>query len=238
MVYNWINYTQSILFPPRCMLCGSRGTEGLELCAGCLQSLPRNQPACYRCAQALDPGAPPNSLCGSCTRKPPAFHKVYAPFYYQPPVDHLVQRLKFGCQLAAGRLLGELLASHLLEIHYQKPELLLPVPLHPGQLRTRGFNQAGELAAHLSGRLQIPWSSRSLRKDRATREQLGLNKKQRAANLRGCFSFDNTGGFRHLAIVDDVVTTGATAEEISKLLMKEGVARVDILAVARTPPFH
>lgn len=237
MVYNCINNIQSILFPFRCLLCGAKGAREMDLCPDCRNSLPHNHQPCALCAEPLSPGAPASSLCGQCIKNPPVFGKVYAPLLYQPPVDHLIQRLKFGYKLAAGRLLGQLLADHLLANQYERPELLLPVPLDNKQLGIRGFNQSAELAAHLSRKLQIPWNSRLLRKTRPTREQSGLNKKDRKANLRSCFAFDNRAEYQHVAIVDDVLTTGTTAEEISKLLLKKGVTRVDVLAVARTPPF-
>ena len=153
MVYNCINNIQSILFPFRCLLCGAKGTREMDLCPGCHKSLPHNHQACAICAEPLTPGTPADNLCGHCIKNPPIFKKVYAPLLYRPPVDHLIQRLKFGHQLAAGRLLGQLLgqllADHLLANQYEKPELLLPVPIHRKQLAKRGFNQAAASAKSL-----------------------------------------------------------------------------------------
>jgi len=150
-------------------------------------------------------------------------------------MDHLVTSLKFHQQFAYSRLLGHLLADHLLSQNYRPPEIIVPVPLHKRQLRERGFNQSAELAGRLSRELKLDWSTRLLHKTRHTLPQHGLNKQQRRKNLRKCFKFDNSQGFTHVAVVDDVVTTGSTASEIARTLKQQGVKSVEIWALTRTP---
>jgi ComF family protein len=234
MVYNWIDIIQQQLYPAVCSLCGSEGIKGLDLCASCRDQLPRNLYPCNRCALPLPVGNN-TGLCGHCARRAPLFQRIYAPFLYQPPVDHLIRGLKFHQQLANSRLLGRLLADYLRRQDYIPPQLILPVPLHNRQLRDRGFNQSAELALQLARELRLDWSTRWLHKIRHTQPQHGLNQKQRVKNLRRCFQFDNPQGLTHVAVVDDVVTTGSTAREITRTLNQQGVETVQIWALARTP---
>ena len=234
MVYNWIDIIQKQLYPAVCSLCGNRGLDDLNLCLSCHQQLPRNLHPCNRCALPLPAGSNSN-LCGGCTKRAPLFQRIYAPYLYQPPVDHLIQSFKFRQQLCNGRLLGKLLANHLLDQGYTPPQVVVPVPLHKEQLRERSFNQSAELARQLARELKLDWSTRLLHKVRPTRPQHGLNQKHRKMNLRHCFRFDNQRDLTHVAIVDDVVTTGSTASEIARTLLRQGVEHVQIWALARTP---
>ncbi len=235
MVYNWLRRFETLLLPPTCLLCGAPGGGDLDLCPACLARLPENQPACRRCALPLPPDAPDGALCGACSRRAPAFDRIIAPWRYDKPLDELIACLKFRQQLAAGRTLGLLLAEAISSKLEQRPDLILPVPQHPAKLRARGFNQAGEIAATLSRRFGIPWSSGLLLKTRKTDAQHHLNRRQRLKNLRGAFHYHAREDCRHVAVVDDVVTTGATATETARALKQAGVSRVEIWAVARTP---
>jgi len=234
MVYNWINKLQEQLYPAVCTLCGSHSKKNLDLCKPCQVHLPRNLNPCSCCALPL-PCSNGSMLCGQCSRHRPQFQRIYAPFLYQPPVDYLIQALKFRQQLANSRLLGKLLADYLHEQNFIPPQLILPVPLHKRQLQERGFNQSAELARQLAVELKLKWSSRLLQKIRHTQPQHGLDQKQRVKNLRHCFAFDNRQGLTRVALVDDVVTTGSTANEITRTLNQQGVKHVQIWALARTP---
>ncbi|WP_456408240.1 double zinc ribbon domain-containing protein [Thiolapillus sp.] len=229
MVYNW----RRLFFPPRCLICGQAGDDGLDICSHCRAGLPRNRTSCSRCALPLPPGSPAGVLCGSCARKPPAFSRIITPWLYEAPIDDLIQQLKFQQKLPAGRLLAQLFARELRQ--RDRPSLLAPVPLHDKQLKTRGFNHSSEIARALSRELGIPWSPWLLRKLRETPPQHNLGKRQRKQNLRRCFSFDNRGNHRHVAVIDDVVTTATTAAEAAKTLRKAGVEKIEIWALARTP---
>lgn len=234
MVNDLSRKLQQIFLPPACLLCESAGSGALDLCSSCREALPRNRSACGCCALPLPEGTPAGSLCGRCSRNRPPFHRIVAPWRYEGPIAELIRQLKFHRKLAAGRTLGLLLAEEL-AAEPGRPQLLLPVPLHAQQLKTRGFNQAAEIAYTLSRTLNIPWSTRLLRKRRPTAAQHDLDRRQRLANLRGAFQYLAAVDYRHVAVVDDVVTTGATATEVARALKQAGVEKVEIWAVARTP---
>lgn len=227
----WLNNIQSILIPPVCVLCGAPGDEGQDLCAACRLSLPRIVNACVRCAEPLS-GPVLDALCGRCQVKPPAFEQCLALLSYETPVDHLLQRLKFDGRLEVARILGRLMADHLASIIDTPPELLIPVPLHRGRLRERGFNQAVELARPVSKRLGVPLDLGNCQRLQSTASQSGLSRKARIINVRGAFVV--AGEIRgHVAIVDDVMTTGSTAHELTQSLLKAGAERVDVWVCAR-----
>jgi ComF family protein len=150
-------------------------------------------------------------------------------------VDHLVSGLKFNGRLADGRLLAALLGEHLEAAKVPLPDLLIPVPLHRERLRERGFNQALELARPLGRRFDIPLDLHSIRRQRETAPQSGLERKARRRNLKGAFILTRELEAKHVALVDDVVTTGSTVSELARMLKRGGVQRVDIWALARTP---
>jgi ComF family protein len=229
-VYNWLHNIQSTLFPASCLLCGDAVHGALELCAPCHKELPFNRPACPRCGRPFPGGA---DLCGACLRRPPPYAALTAALRYEPPVDRLVQGLKFNHRLENARLLGRLLADTVAAILDEPPELILPVPLHPARLRQRGFNQALELARPLASRLGIPIGRDYCRRLRATEEQSHLPAKGRRANVRGAFKVVRPVRARHVAVVDDVVTTGSTVGELSRALRRSGVEHVEVWACTR-----
>ena len=231
-VYRWLTRHLTGRVSTYCWLCGASGCTGRELCHGCLLDLPWLLMACTRCAQPLP--AAEASLCPRCLRRPPPFQRVFAPFLYATPVDLLIQGFKFRADLPAGRLLAELLADHLQD-EQELPELLLPVPLHPRRLRERGFNQAWEITRVLGRRLGLAVDATLLSRLRHTEAQRELIGKQRRRNVRGAFGLARPLPARHVAIVDDVLTTGHTAMELARMLRRAGADRVDVWVVARTP---
>ncbi len=227
---------QFALLPPHCLLCGQRSDSPRDLCAACAADLIRNRICCPRCASPLSAPAP---LCGECLEHAPPFAATFAPFVYGHPLDLLLTRLKFGRSLAAGRVLSELWIDALHEMPPARPELLIPVPLHAGRLRERGYNQALELAKPLARALANPLRDDVLTRTRATPAQSHLDAPTRRRNLRGAFTLvDNVVLPAHVAIVDDVMTTGATLRECADVLARAGVARVDVWALARAPKRH
>ncbi len=230
MVNKWINYIQTQLLPPRCVLCGDPGSQGIDLCHNCLTDLPRNEHSCPTCALPL-PAESSKWQCGACQKKPPAYDSCFAPLHYQYPVDHLLTRLKFHQKLSHARLLGTLMTRWL--PRSLRPELLIPVPLHPARLRERGYNQALELARPIARQLQLPINTQICRRTRATAAQSELNTGQRHKNMRNAFIV--TGKFRtkHVVIIDDVVTTGHTINELARALRQAGAERIDVWAAAR-----
>jgi ComF family protein len=220
------------LWPARCVLCLERTSTGIDLCVACTADLPLNAYGCTRCAQPLNPSAA-GLLCGACTRKPPWFHAI-VPYRYDYPIAHLIRQLKYGGDLACARVLGDLVAAYVARTdradHW--PALLIPVPLGARRYATRGYNQANEIALRLSRALRIPIARDLLVRTRETAEQAGLDARERRRNLRGAFTVVGSPP-PHVAIVDDVITTGSTIREIAKVLRRAGARRIEVWAVAR-----
>lgn len=226
----WLAATGRFVLPSRCLVCNGPGSGSLELCDGCRHSLARNVACCGRCALPLPVPMP---LCGQCQRVPPPWHDVWVPFVYAWPLDILESRFKFSGGLAAGRVLSACwLASGLPPV---TPDLLVPVPLHTGRLRKRGYNQALELARPLARRFGLPLAHDVLSRARSTGSQTELDAAARATNVRAAFAVKRVPVQKHVAIVDDVMTTGATLAECARVLLAAGVERVDVWALARTP---
>lgn len=170
--------------------------------------------------------------CGACLRHPPRFDAALCPFHYAYPVDHMVRALKYHGGLAYARILGELLAARA-RVESPLPELLLPVPLADARFRERGYNQAIELGVQLERLLGIELRADVLERTRETSEQAGLARRERRRNIRGAFALLRPIRARHVALIDDVMTTGSTVNELAKVLKAGGVKRVDVWAIAR-----
>lgn len=235
MTLSWIEKTLSRLYPPTCVLCGAPGVDRLDLCAGCMGDLPTNADSCNRCALPLPAGNPSGTPCGACQRRPPPFAACRSAFRYEDPIPALVGGAKFRARLNLVRLLGRCVANSLRERNAEMPDLILPVPLHAKRLRERGYNQALEIARFVGRELEIPVDAHSCARVLATSPQTGLEQKERRRNVRGAFRVLHPLDVDHIAILDDVVTTGSTVSELAIVLRKAGVKRVDVWAVARTP---
>ena len=219
------------LLPLRCLLCGAPGEHGMDLCAACAAELPRNRSCCACCALPLPV---PAALCGECQRHAPPWQAAWAPFRYGWPLDRLEARFKFGRDLAAGRVLATLWQREATPL--PKPGLLLPVPLHTGRLRRRGYNQALELAKPLARHFGLPLRHDVLLRSRGTAAQTELDATSRRRNVRGAFAVRAGSALpAHVAVLDDVMTTGATLAECARVLKRAGVRRVDVWALARAP---
>ncbi|MGE8068037.1 ComF family protein [Pseudomonas sp. NPDC089569] len=230
-VYIWLKNKQF------CLLCDETADGAAPICMACETDLPWLGDHCQTCALPL-PSA--GLTCGQCLKQPPAFERVIAPWLYSFPVDSLITRFKHNAKWPFGHLLGELLAQalqHRFEEDLPRPELLLPVPLATRRLRQRGFNQAAMLARWLGTRLDLPCDERSLSRVQDTGAQQTLKARERRNNLRDAFALTPGASFRgrRLALVDDVLTTGSTAQALARLLMNAGAARVDVYCLARTP---
>ncbi|WP_337998548.1 ComF family protein [Methylomonas methanica] len=165
-------------------------------------------------------------------KKTPSFDETHAPFLYSDALRFLITQLKFNRQFKHARLLGTLLAWHLAE-NVELPECIVPVPLHRNRYRERGFNQSIEIARHLSAQLSLPLELNYCVRTRDTAHQTGLPAKQRNKNMRHAFTISQALTYRHIAIVDDVMTTGATVASLASALKKQGANRVDIWVCAR-----
>jgi ComF family protein len=232
-VDGWRQHLEFAVLPAHCLLCDGRGSEKRDLCAPCAGDMAANRPCCPRCALPLVRDEP---LCGVCLRRPPPFSVAWAPLLYQHPLDQLVTRFKFGRSLAAGRVLGELLVEAGQSRPPAIPQLLLPIPLHASRLRERGYNQALELARPLACALGVALDHDLLRRSRQTDAQTGLDAVQRRRNVKNAFVLSGRATLpAHIALFDDVMTTGATLREAARTLLRAGVARVDVWALARAP---
>jgi ComF family protein len=175
---------------------------------------------------------PQGGICGQCLRRPPAYTAAVAAFHYHSPLSDLLIDLKFHGRLALAQPLGELLAERLLRAGPSRPEVIVPVPLHPQRLRERGYNQALELARPVSQRLRIPLAPELGVRLRATASQSKLDPLQRRRNLRGAFGIE--GNAPHsVAILDDVITTGSTAGAFAQALRRAGAREIQVWALAR-----
>jgi ComF family protein len=232
VVYQYLARLQDLLLPPRCRLCGDSSAQAAQLCPPCTAELPWLGSACPQCAQPVTANLPA-ARCGSCQRRPPAFDETTALFHYRPPVDHLLKRLKFARELAVAPLLAGIMAEQLGQRQQPLPGLLVPVPLHYSRLRERGFNQAAELARTLGRRLQIPVAHQLCRRQRKTVAQSGLPPAARGLNLRNAFTVSGIPDNSHLAIIDDVMTTGHTANELARVLKHAGAGCIEVWVIAR-----
>lgn len=218
--------------PPTCILCGHAGQQGIDLCYPCYTQLTKNSQCCYHCACPLEISAQLSPLCGRCLSHPQAFDATYAPFIHHGAMRHLIAGLKFSADTKNARLLGVLLAQGLKQTP-QLPDYLIPVPLHKARYRQRGFNQSIEIARAAGKALQLPVDVHSCIRHRDTPHQTQLTAKQRRSNMKNAFSIVKPIQVSHIAIVDDVMTTGSTVHELAVVLKKAGVARVDVWVCAR-----
>ena len=212
----------STFFGGSCFVC--RGGSRELVCAACTAELPRLPAGCPRCALPSPQGA----LCGRCLAEPPHFDATVAVFAYDFPADALVHALKVRGELALGRFLGLLLAGLVTRFDVDH---VVPVPLAPARLRARGYNQAVEIARHIApSALRLDLCSRN----RDTPAQMDLPWAERKRNVRGAFACARALDGATVAVVDDVMTTGATLEELARTLKRAGAARVTNWVVART----
>ena len=198
------------LMPATCILCGMPSKRQQDLCADCEADLPW-----------IESPLPNNTI---------------TLFHYQEPINHLITALKFHSKLISAKILGELMAKKL-ALHYQHhelPELIIPVPLHKKRLRERGFNQALELARPIAKMLNIPIDFNSCIRIKHTAAQSLMPAKQRTKNIHNAFTLHKNLTNKHIAIIDDVITTGNTVNELSKILYKANIEKIDIWSCAKT----
>jgi len=215
-----------------CLLCGHRAQANIDLCRLCATRLPR---AGYQCNRCAIPMATDQPHCGECLKTPPAFHRTLAPFSYTFPIDTLILRFKHQHHFASGRTLGLLLLEHVRQ-HYPSdalPDLLVATPLHRRRLFQRGFNQSAQLSQTLSKGLGIPESKHLLTRTHYQESQQRLGRRKRRQNLKGQFTSTTECQSQRIAVIDDVMTTGSTANEISHTLLSQGAREVHIWCLAR-----
>jgi ComF family protein len=170
--------------------------------------------------------------CGACGGRHDGFDAAFAPYRYEFPLVELIHLLKYGGEIASARILGSLLGRRLAELGRPSVDAIVPVPLFPSREARRGYNQAREIAVFAAAELRLPVLPRLARRVRDTAEQAKLPAAERLSNLKDAFELRGAPPPR-IAIVDDVLTTGATAASLAEVLRRGGCRRVEVWAVAR-----
>lgn len=215
------------LLPKRCPLCATRENRGL--CLDCRELLPWIMIGCEICGAELHEAG----ICGRCQSRPPYYDHAVIPFKYRAPLSAHISTLKYHDQLRHAHSLGAMICQRVWKDSQPPPERLIAVPLHRRRLRERGFNQSLEIARWIGGELGIEIDHSSLTRIRNTAPQASLGKRERERNVRGAFAATLPIRHHHVALVDDVVTTGNTANEAARALKRAGVERVSLWAAAR-----
>lgn len=220
------------------MLChGTGGARGRDLCAACEADLPWLRSRCPRCGLPRAPSLPASheGTCEHCHGRAQPHRTCHAPFLYEFPLTEIVPSLKYQGALACARVLGTLLAESVARACLRDDvDVVVPMPLHRSRLVERGFNQSVELARYVGAGLRIEVDAHALQRLRATEPQVGLPRAERSRNVRGAFvAHPSRLAGRNVALLDDVVTTGATVAEAARAMLTAGAGRVDVWCVAR-----
>lgn len=226
-----------LIFPLNCVLCGQfdRTTRNQPLCRSCLNQVPYTRPPfCQKCGRGLTTYCE-QGLCGDCIRRPPDFDGAWVFTRYEPPMTDLIRHFKFHNKTSLRKTFAYI--AHSFTERYAlklKADLLIPVPIHPVRLRERGYNQSELLAQSLSTLSGITLDPEPLIKDRLIPPQSGLPRKERWTNIQGAFRIENSSRVKgkHIFIVDDLLTTGATASAAAAALKQAGALKVELIALS------
>lgn len=224
---------QNIILPIRCLLCQNPSNQKIALCETCETQLPKLKNTCQCCASIL-PDDVPKRICGLCIKNPPYFYSTIALFAYEGKIIKLITGLKFHQELNVAILVADLFSQHLINEKIPLPDIIIPVPLHNKRLRNRGYNQALEIAKPIAKKFNIPLLKNACLRKRHTKPQIELPAHSRKQNIKNAFEIKTPMNDLKIAIVDDVMTTGNTVNELSKDLMKSGAKKVEIWCIART----
>lgn len=216
-------------FPQDCVVCGAPSGDE-PVCGGCRSELPRLAESCPRCAMP----SPAGQVCGACVRHAPHFDRTIALWRYAPNADRLVHAYKYGGRLALAGFFARELARRIDPL--PAVDAIVPMPLARGRLAERGFNQAHEVAKRIGRMVRVPVTARAVRRVRETADQTGLDPGERRRNVRGAFACDAALAGRRVAVVDDVMTTGASLDELARVLKRAGATSVENWVIARTLP--
>lgn len=221
------------LWPARCLICLQTvpATHPIEhLCRGCLSLLPWNIHACTRCAQPLSMTQP---YCARCLNQPMQQQRTYILFNYTAPISDWIHAAKFEASFIHCRLLSQLLSHTLAGRSTPWPQSIIPMPLHSHRLRQRGYNQAIELARTVCQRFALPMDTRSLQRHRYSQPQSKLALKERKTNVQDSFQLRRPLSVSHIALLDDVSTSGHTLEAASRALLKQGPLELEYWCIAK-----
>ncbi|MDP9140839.1 MAG: ComF family protein [Pseudomonadota bacterium] len=202
-----------------------------QLCRACEEGLPWNRTACGHCALPMQT----SGICPRCLRRPPGFDSAFAAFRLGAPVLHGVHALKYHAVFSQSNWLGALMARQLDQRGAELPQLLIPVPLNPLRLMRRGYNQAAEIGRHFETQLGLKMDVTNATRLRQIDDQIGQSLSARRRNMRGAFAVNGDLTGMHVALIDDVMTPGATLNELARACRRAGAAHIEAWAVARTP---
>ena len=238
MINNCIKFILNWIIPYRCVICKQFQHDNANfiehepiICKKCISIMPYLQTGCAQCNLPIKSG----ELCGKCLTNTIYFDITYSPYAYTFPIDKMIHQLKYAGKIDLIKPLASMMASHIQQYHDKAnlPELLIAVPSHPSRLRQRGFNQSLELTKHISKLLKINYLKQAIVKTKSSPPQASLSLKKRHSAIRNSFKINHKITARHVAIIDDVMTTGATASELARTLKHNGVEYVEIWCLAR-----
>jgi ComF family protein len=225
-----LSITQTLRLPLICFYCNQFHKGRMALCDQCIDVLPTLGPRCQHCAYPLEHTS--YLLCGHCIKNTPAFDKAIIYYRFEEPLRRLIHQFKYE----NGLYLANLLSHLMLNAWYDNPsqaECLIPVPMHSTRIKHRGYNQAMVLTKILAKKVNLPYKMRICQKILNTPPQASLAKNERQQNLKNAFQIESTP-YQHVVLIDDILTTGNTANEMASALKKAGVEKVDIWCCART----
>jgi len=218
------------------LLCGALGQNNAGICEPCAQDLPWHQPNhCEQCALPLAAGES-SKRCGNCLQHPPAFKRTDALFRYAFPIDRVLHAYKYQERLT----IANFFATHCLQT-FSKPDKIdgiIPMPLHPDRLQTRGFNQSLEIARLLHQAWELPLDVQACQRIKNTPPQASLKLKDRIKNVSNAFECYADLSHQHVLVIDDVMTTGASLNALAKVILQAGAESVHCLVMARTIPHN
>lgn len=230
-----------LVYPPHCLVCSTHDTadpSGPGVCPACRAAIVLNRPPfCRKCSRCLGSHIE-QTYCKECRNAKPSFDFAWGACLYEDPLKELIHRFKYGQKTRLRRLFADVMISHIKEydLDIGQFDAIVPVPLSSTRLRERGYNQARLLAKELSEKFSIPLEENRLRRLRHTGPQSLLDEKQRWTNIKGAFTIRKLKNLRreNILLVDDLLTTGATASEAARALKDAGAGTVGVLTLAIT----
>jgi ComF family protein len=214
-----------------CILCGQSADLPVELCSPCKKALLGDAHRCHRCGLELSFG---EDSCGKCLTKLPVFDRCESVLGYTLEAGQLIRQLKYNQKTSVAHVMAYLLAEHLQTHRETLPEVIIPMPIHRNRLYRRGFNQTMEIAKYLGIILDVPVDYKCCQRTKQSESQTGLGVYGRRNNIKGVFRMIKDVNYKHVAILDDVVTTGATADELTRVLKSAGIKNVEVWCCVRT----
>lgn len=218
----------TLMIPNRCGLCQCISDSGF--CQQCQDLLPWIKNSCRQCGTTIASG----DRCGRCQNTQPEWQETIVPFHYIDPVSSLIHQFKYREMLSLAPAFCSMLASTIIKRNPILPDILIPVPMHDASLQMRGYNQSAIIAKELGKRLELPVEENAIIKSRKTKSQMQLSEKARYSNVCGAFNVVESVTGVSVAIVDDVITSGATVREVCKALRISGCDQLSVWAIAKT----